>query len=228
MPDNEDQEEHIFQELLQRLGMLKRWKELAIRPDPDDCFPEDLPWLEQEIDDCVELERRCQHVRDELNKHLPTYFAKEYESDLVVETSTIPGAGLGLFYKPSSPTSAEPGRVIDSDKFGRSTNFIPKGALLCYYYGHLHDFHSAKLLQEKSYLMLVRNDVMVDPGPLLHIKGRYINDPLSEEHVNCEYRPEECRSAVIAVRNIHPGEEIFAPYGDGYWSQQSTPGRPKA
>lgn len=226
MPDNVDQEGIVFQDLLQRLGTLKLWKDLAIRPDPDNCLPEDLPLLEQEIDDCVELERRCHHVRGELNKHLPTYFASEYESDLVVKTSTIPGAGCGLFYKPSSPTSVEPDRVIG--KLGLPSNFVPKGALLCYYYGHLHDFHSAKLLQDRSYLMLVRNDLLVDPGPLLHIKGRYINDPLNDEHVNCEYKPEEFRSAVVAVRDIYPEEEIFASYGDGYWSQQTIPGRPKA
>jgi len=75
--------------------------------------------------------------------------------------------------------------------------------------------------------MNVREDILVDPGPLLHIKARYINDPLNEKYVNCKYVPEKFRSAVIATRDIHRGEEIFASYGDGYWSLQKTPGRPK-
>lgn len=223
MPANEGfvdgRQERRFRELLTRLETLKRWKELAIRPDRDDSFPEDFPLLEQETDDCVELERRCQQARDELNKNLPTYQAAEYESDLVVGTSTILDAGLGLFYKPSSSTIGSCGK--------QSSLLIPKGALLCYYYGHLHDFHSANLLQEKNYLMMVRDEVLVDPGPLPHIKARYINDPLNEEHVNCAYMLEKYRSAVVAIRDIAPGEEPFASYGDGYWSQHSTPGRPK-
>jgi len=30
--------------------------------------------------------------------------------------------------------------------------------------------------------------------------------------------PSEFRSAVVAARDIHPGEEIYAPYGEAYWN----------
>jgi len=51
--------------------------------------------------------------------------------------------------------------------------------------------------------MNVREDILVDPGPLLHIKARYKNDPLNEKYVNCKYVPEKFRSAVIATHDIH-------------------------
>jgi len=204
-----------FHEHLRQLAVLERWRELAIRPSPNDCRPEDLDLLDLEMDDCCELQRRCQQVRDQLNQNncLPLHFG-DHEDNLVAEPSSILGAGLGLYYKPQQSA-------------GATSTRIPEGSLLCHYYGHPHDFHSAKQLKDRSYLMSVREDILVDPGPLLHIKARYINDPLNEKYVNCEYVPEKYRSAVIATRDIHPGEEIFVSYGDGYWSQHNTPGRPE-
>jgi len=153
-----------FQQLLHRLEVLNRWMELGIRPEPEDCRPEDLDLMEQEIDDCVELQQRCRRARDRLNQNLPVYnHSGTHESELVDRPSTISDAGHGLFYEPT-PTIATEGIETKS----RS---IVKGACLCYYYGHLHDFHSAKLIEDRSYLMLVRDDVMVDAGPLPHIKA---------------------------------------------------------
>lgn len=150
--------EQPFDQLLHRLNVLERWRELAIRPLPEDCRPEDLDLLEKEADDCRELDRRCRVAREQLNEHLPIYKGG-HENDLVARTSSIPGAGLGLFYEPVSN---------DSVKLAKC---IPEGSLLCYYYGHLHNFHSAKLLKDRRYLMMVKGDVLVDPGPLPHIKG---------------------------------------------------------
>jgi len=45
--------------------------------------------------------------------------------------------------------------------------------------------------------------------------------------VNCKFVPEKFRSAVVAIRSIEAGEELFASYGDGYWSQHGTMGRAK-
>ena len=204
----------LFDLLLRRLQALERWRELAIRPSPDDCRPEDLDLLEAEQDDCRALAQRCRQARDQLNQNLPRrMYTGNYENDLRPRPSSIPGAGLGLFYEPISPNAE---------------CSISKGSLLCYYYGHLHDFHSAKLLTDRRYLMLVREGIMVDPGPLPHIKARYINDPLNADFVNCKFVPESDNycSAVIATRSIEPREEIFVSYGDGYWSQHLTPGRP--
>ena len=101
------------------------------------------------------------------------------------------------------------------------------GEIICYYWGHIHNFHSAKLLVDKSYLMLVQGDVLVDPRPLLHIKARYINDPLNEKYVNCKFVPEKFRSAVVMTRKIRHGEELFVSYGEAYWANHAINGRRK-
>ena len=92
--------------------------------------------------------------------------------------------------------------------------------------------------------MLVAGNILVDPGPLPHIKARYINDPLNETFFNVKYVPDalqssvsslNCRyssldpiyvrSAVVTTRAIQPNEEIFGAYGDVYWSCRTIPGR---
>ena len=163
--------------------------------------------MEREVDDPDELTRRCLAVRRLMNKRLPPHELC-LDEWLNPQPSTIPNAGLGLFYA----TSAE--RIVE------------EGEILCYYCGHIHNFLSVKVIEDKSYLMLVSGDMFVDPGPLPSIKARYINDPLNEDVVNCKYIPQtkKYRSAVVATRMIHPGEELFASYGEDYWSRQDQPG----
>ena len=122
--------------------------------------------------------------------------------------SSIPEAGLGLFYEPKTADS-----------------MIPKGTTICYYTGHIHNFQSSRKLEDKSYLMMVEGDVLVDPRPVTQIKARFINDPLNENMTNCKYAPEELRSAVVATKDIYPGNELFASYGEAYWKSHKTPGR---
>jgi hypothetical protein len=199
-----------FQRLSSRLEMLERWRELAIRPDKKEDWMEDSDLFNREIDDCQELMRRCLEVRAQMNENLPPV-EKARDEDLVPRESGIPEAGLGLFCEPSR-------KPIDP---------IPAGETLCYYTGHLHNYHSAKSLQDRSYLMVVEGDTLVDPGPLPHIKARFINDPLNETFVNCKFVPGHFRAAVVATRTIAPGEELFVSYGDGYWAQHQTLGRRK-
>jgi hypothetical protein len=189
-----------FEDLWRRLEQLEKWKELAIRPEPIECDPDDLIFLEKDVDDVAELQKRCETVRRLMNEILPP-IEKRLDDDLIPKSSNIPNAGLGLFYQPSS-----------------SSNPISKGTILCYYTGHIHNFQSARLIKDTSYLMMVQGDVLVDPGPMKHIKARYINDPLNENIVNCKFVPDAFRSAVIATKEIRLGEEIFVAYGDTYWS----------
>ena len=196
-----------FEQLWFRLKTLELWKELAIRPSKEDCHEEDKSLLQNELDDLQELQERCNHVRHLLNKNLPP-IEQALDKFLIPKKSRIPNAGLGLFYEPESPNQ-----------------IILKGTVVCYYTGNIHSFHSSKKIKDKSYLMMVRGDVLVDPGPLKHIKARYINDPLNEEVVNCKYVPEELRSAVVTTRVVIPGEELFASYGDAYWSNHKSAGR---
>lgn len=160
---------------------------------------DDLDLLSDPDDNVALLSQRCLQVRALLNAALPI-IRGPHDDCLVARPSTIPDAGLGLFYE--APVA------------------FPAGRVLCFYYGHLHNFHSARELQNTSYLMLVSGEVLVDPGPCPEILARYINDPLNETYINCKYFPDMHRSSVVATREIRPGEELFCSYGEAYWSQQ--------
>jgi hypothetical protein len=202
-----------FKRLLDRLETLERWRELAIRPSEDSCDEEDKPLLNEEVDNLQELQRRSLHVRTLMNQHLP-HFESPVEECLVAAPSQIPESGLGLFYRPTVQLNGEPPEAI------------PAGTILCYYYGHIHDFQSVRTITDKSYLMLVGGSVFVDPLPCPDIKARYINDPLNEDLINCEYVPEEkhFRSAVTSTEKILSNTELFVSYTDQYWNQQPYTG----
>jgi SET domain len=188
-----------YKDLTRRLAYLEQWRELAIRPS--DPFPDDHDLLCNPDDDMQELKRRCLDVRHQANSSLPVQNGP-YDDCLEPKLSKIPGAGFGLF-------------VTTQRRFN-------VGEILCYYYGHVHNYHSAATLKDRSYLMLIRGDVLVDAGPLPHVKARYINDSRHEPTYNVKFVPEQERSAVVAIMPIEPGQELYADYGEGYWSQQPT------
>eukprot|EP00551_Chaetoceros_affinis_P007175 CAMPEP_0203669184 /NCGR_PEP_ID=MMETSP0090-20130426/5624_1 /ASSEMBLY_ACC=CAM_ASM_001088 /TAXON_ID=426623 /ORGANISM="Chaetoceros affinis, Strain CCMP159" /LENGTH=173 /DNA_ID=CAMNT_0050533803 /DNA_START=169 /DNA_END=687 /DNA_ORIENTATION=+ len=173
-----------------------------------------------------------------MNDHLPPH-ELALDDMLVVAKSCIPNAGNGLFYQQPSSSSSS----VSTSSVSTSSEILPmselaaappptatttttmtsipiaSGTTICYYTGHRHNFLSQKYISDKSYLMNVASDIMVDPGPLLSIKARYINDPLNPNYVNCTFvpEPELFRSAVVAKRDIYPGEELYVSYGDIYW-----------
>ena len=193
-----------FSKCWKRLEYLERWRELAVKPDV--CDPDDDDMFRLPVDDLRVLTERCLHVRMLANNQLPIRPCSN-EQFLVPRPSCIPNAGNGLFVQ-------------------NGKSFSP-GDVLCYYYGHIHTFLSARSLEDTSYLMLVHGNALVDPGPLPEIKARYINDPLNESLYNVQFRPDKgrFRSAVVATRVIAEGEELYVSYGDAYWSQQPTPGQ---
>jgi hypothetical protein len=199
----------LFDSRQQRLAYLELWRELAVKPTKDICADEDLDMLSGMVEDSLSnLERRCTEARKQMNAVVPRHVSK-YDHDLVPDESCVKGAGKGLFFRPSA--------------LSVSSGVIPKGATLTYYYGNIHSFRSSKLLKDRSYLMLVGGDILVDPRPHIHILARFINDPINAKYYNCVYEPdaEQFRSKVVATRDITANEEIFAPYGEAYWSQQS-------
>lgn len=206
-------EERTFEQLFDRLEKLEQWRELAVRPSEDSCDEDDKPLLRDEIDNLQELEKRSLHVRTLMNQQLPVLKAS-VEDNLVASSSQIPDSGLGLYYRPSSLQDETPKK-------------IPSGTILCYYYGHIHSYQSVRsIVSDKSYLMLVGGGVFVDPAPCPEIKARYINDPLNEDLVNCEYVPEaeNFRCAVTSIKEVLPNTELFVSYGEMYWSQQPYTG----
>lgn len=197
-----------FDDLQFRLTQLERWRELAVRPTRHDSHPDDRILLDETVDDLDALSEHCRRARALMNNMLPLH-EKARDDELVARVSTIPGAGLGLFYDPCQSQDA---------------TVITKGETFCYMTGHLHNHRSSKTLANQNYLLLLLGDVLVDSGPLLHIKARFINDPLNERLVNCKFVPERSRAAVVATRDIQLGEELFVSYGPGYWLQHNTVG----
>jgi hypothetical protein len=169
-----------YKRLYRRLEMLELWRELAVRPKREE-FVEDSDLFDRELDDVQELTERCLRVRALMNDSLPPV-EEAHDRHLIASKSGIPDAGLGLFFDPSSRLEEE----VSND--GEDGTSIDAGTILCYYAGHIHNYHSAKGLKDRSYLMLVDGDILVDPGPLPQIKARYINDPLNDQFVNCKVR----------------------------------------
>jgi hypothetical protein len=185
-----------LRELWHRWKVLEDWIELAVRPT--DCHPDDLFLLSlvtqssrdakndendvnddiiDPVDDLPALKRHCTLVHNLFNDHLSTLAVEptKWDSSLVVRPSQIPGAGMGLYYQPTPPIDA--------------SEILPKGSVVCYYTGRVHTHSSARGLANKSYLMWIRGNTLVDPESLPHVKARYANDPLNEDATNCAYLP---------------------------------------
>ena len=201
--------DQTFESRQQRLAYLEIWRELGVRPGRNECKDEDHDLLLAETDNLATLSIRCDEARKKMNEALPTHVT-EYERDLVVDRSIIECGGKGLFYRPSSSASSS------------SAPVLPEGATICYCYGDIHTFRSSSRLVGKSYLMLLGGDILVDSGPHLTVLARFINDPINEACYNCRYESDaaQFRSKVVATRDIYPNEELFAPYGEAYWSLQ--------
>ena len=108
--------------------------------------------------------------------------------DLVVRTSQIPNAGMGLYYLPLSH-ERDDNDIADVADTTADADVIAEGSVLCFYTGHVHTHSSSREIEknDRSYLMWIRGNTLVDPGPLPYITARYINDPLNEILVNCRY-----------------------------------------
>lgn len=210
-----------FQEIKKRLEYLELWRELAIRPLEHDVHPDDLHMLEKEVDDLKLLSKKCLQVRQDMNQNLPPHDLA-LDHTLMVMKSQIPNSGNGLFFEPQGLTS----NIEECSTTSATQHGISEGSIICYYTGHRHNFYSQKYLANKSYLLHVDRDILVDPRETLQIKARYVNDPLNEKLVNCKYvpDPDEYRCKVVATRIIRPGEELFISYGDFYWKQQPHEG----
>ena len=208
----------LFETYHDRLNYLEKWYEIGIRPPKHVCNPCDYDLLELEHDDIKQLFDRCIIARQIMNENLPPH---EHALDdyLCVKPSMIPDAGLGLFYEPYLNEKDRNKQLIDLT--------IKPGAIVCYYTGYRHNYHSSKMLKDRSYLLCVGGDCLVDPLPLVNVKARYINDPMDEDLCNVKFvaQVNEYRCAVVATREIRVGEELLVSYGDHYWSQQKIRGK---
>ncbi|GAB5360286.1 hypothetical protein AAMO2058_000615000 [Amorphochlora amoebiformis] len=119
---------------------------------------------------------------------------------LEARASLLPGAGRGLF-----------------------TNVEQKvGAEICRYTGtHLS---LAKLLKhpDTTYVMGLSINRHVDAKGFPGVMARYINDHHDSKMINSKFvkNSKLWHAKVIALRDIRPGEEVYASYGQVYWRKR--------
>ena len=116
--------------------------------------------------------------------------------DFEIRTSTIEGAGLGLFAR----------------------HAIGKEDTIGYYTGEViteKEFHDPTRPFSAYVMWVTKDHILVGEGPKANYT-RYINhdgEPNAFLVVSCRWKTARFQ----ALRDIEPGEEIFFDYGEDYW-----------
>lgn len=123
------------------------------------------------------------------------------EKQLYVKTSTLPGAGKGLFTK----------------------KFIPKGTRIVEYKGRTRTWKEVKQdVDESPYIYYVKRNFVIDALNDKKAMARYANDARGLQRVkdinnNAEYVEDGVRVFIEAAKDIPANSEIFVSYGPEYW-----------
>ena len=122
------------------------------------------------------------------------------EKQLFVKSSTIPGAGKGLFTKEA----------------------IPKGSRIVEYKGRKTTWKEVKNDDTNFYIYTVNRNHVIDARRTLSALARYANDAKGFTRVkgitnNCVYVNDGTRAFIESVKNIPAGAEIFVDYTKEYW-----------
>lgn len=115
-------------------------------------------------------------------------------NNMEVRKSNVPDAGRGVFTKV----------------------FLPKGTFLGYYRGKLVDLEKVK---DADYVLTVNGDTHICAKNSNHFAG------LMNCHTGTTYEQNVAYTndgKLETIRDVQPGEELFADYGRAYWT-----GRPE-
>ncbi len=121
---------------------------------------------------------------------------------LQVKSSTLPGAGKGLFAK------------VD----------FPRGSIIVEYEGKRCTWKDVEDDVDNGYIYHIDDENVIDAAKFPDAFGRYANDAaglqkLSGVKNNAIYHEEGKRVFIKATRRIQAGTEIFVSYGRLYWKQ---------
>jgi len=125
------------------------------------------------------------------------------EKELMVQRSSIPDSGKGLFTKV----------------------FIPKGTLIVEYKGQRTTWKDVDHNEGKNgYIYYVSRNYVIDASSYKKALARYANDAKGLKRIkgiqnNCVYIHKKDKDAVFieAARDIPPNSEILVDYGKEYW-----------
>ncbi|RYY54094.1 MAG: SET domain-containing protein [Chitinophagaceae bacterium] len=142
------------------------------------------------------------------------------QKSLQVKTSTIPGAGKGLFTKV----------------------FIPKDSFIIEYTGDIMPWKDVKHEWDNDYIYYVNAQHVINARHRKDSIARYINDANGFSKIkgfsnNCFYKKIGTAVWVQAVKDIPARSELFVSYGRDYWERgrlnaeimatEKTQGKPK-
>ena len=116
--------------------------------------------------------------------------------DFEIRTSTIEGAGMGLFARHA---------IGEEDTIGDYTGEVITEK----------EFHDPERPFSAYVMWVTKNHILVGEGPKANYT-RYINhddEPNAFLVVSSRWKTARFQ----ALRDIEPGEEIFFDYGDDYW-----------
>ena len=115
-----------------------------------------------------------------------------------------------------------------------TTRRVCKGDTVLYYAGDVHDFSGKNRLEDQSYVLRIGRhslwndgEIFVYPSQCSFLACRYMNDPRNESLYNVAWRQTDedaarFRCAVVAIKDIAEGHELFIDYGDAYWRSSSV------
>jgi hypothetical protein len=133
---------------------------------------------------------------------------REREQGLVVASSLVPGAGMGLF--------------VDRD--------YEAGEVVCTYIGRCLTLLQMLRTRDWTYMMDCGKDrrgrrVHLDARHHPRSKAAYVNHHFNRDKVNvvCDEMPDERKCVVLASRRILRGEELYMDYGVKYWHVVASP-----
>ena len=118
-----------------------------------------------------------------------------------VRRSRIPRSGDGLF----------------------ASRDFAAGEQLGEYRGRVLSLLQATRLEDRDYLMGGFGiNSHVDARFALDAPARYVNDNFDKSKLNAEFEKDKAakRAKLVATRAIRRGEEIYASYGESYWSSR--------
>jgi len=183
------------------------------------------------VDDLVGLRELVNGTRRNLWQCAP---GPAEDQHLVPGPSQLPGADFGLFAVQDIPMNTKCcfySGDVHSAKSSQLPAMLSDGSYLLrigrvdaqpWWYCALA--HGTKTLQEEWDRLVGetapshRDECYVNPSNV-NIKARYINDCLETKRYNVKYvlDPKMERAAVVSLRDIKAGEELFVSYGQYYW-----------
>lgn len=126
----------------------------------------------------------------------PTVSDGTIDQILVIKDSLISNAGKGLF----------------------TTQPSKENEVLCEYLGtHLNYI---QLLRTKDWEYVYGEDIFIDAGPHPNVLARHINHHFDRTKINCDFIERDGKVFIEALRDINADEEIYADYGELYWSDK--------